>query len=679
MLSLTFIVQGQVRNGVTDSIVVLGDVQVKGFETHGKRMDVPASVSIVGSREMSRFSNTSLLPAINTVPGVRMEERSPGSYRLSLRGSLLRSPFGVRNVKVYWDDLPFTDAGGNTYLNLVDMNAIGGIEILKGPAGSLYGANTGGVVVMHPDTTDRQRAFRVGMTGGSYDMLTEHAGWTGTYANAQAQITQVHQQSGGYRENSRFRRDVVQANAIFRTGERNRLSTLLLLTDLFYNTPGGLTQKQMDQDPRQARPATPVAPSAVAQKAAIYNRSLIAGVTDEYTIAKGWGISASALFSLTRFKNPFITNYEKRNEQNLALRAKLSRSGSLGNGAYTWISGLEWIRGWYWIDSTGNAGGVPDGHLVRDRVGASQGFLFTQFEWKPVRALVIQAGVSLNQFRYDLERIIGDPQVGKVPLDYHAQWVPRLALGYHPSSHWSLHASVSKGYSPPSIAEVRPSAGGFDTGLQAEYGWSWEAGTKLSLIHNRLQADLTVFQFNLQEAIARRTNAAGAEYFVNAGGTTQRGLETFVEGWPWLDTGSKALRSVRLWSSFTLSDFHFRDYVSGTSNYSGKVLTGVPREVVVAGADIGLLKHCYINGTFTYTSRIWLTDGNDASAPSYTLWQVRGGWKGSIGKQGLEIFGGVDNAGNTTYSLGNDLNAFGKRFFNPAPGRNFFAGLTLRW
>ena len=83
-----------------------------------------------------------MLPAVNLVPGVRMEERSPGSFRLSVRGSLLRSPFGVRNIKVYWNDIPFTDAGGNTYFNLVDPNSIRQIEILKGP-GSSWGKYRG--------------------------------------------------------------------------------------------------------------------------------------------------------------------------------------------------------------------------------------------------------------------------------------------------------------------------------------------------------------------------------------------------------------------------------------------------------------------------------------------------------------------------------------------------------
>ena len=97
-----------------DTIPLMTEVVIKGFESEKRLLETPVSAGIVGRRDMQRFSNATLVPALNIVPGVRMEERSPGSYRLSIRGSLLRSPFGVRNVKVYWNDIPFTDAGGHT-------------------------------------------------------------------------------------------------------------------------------------------------------------------------------------------------------------------------------------------------------------------------------------------------------------------------------------------------------------------------------------------------------------------------------------------------------------------------------------------------------------------------------------------------------------------------------------
>lgn len=111
--------------GFTDTGTdTLQDITVHAFMLNKKWKDAPVAVALISQSEIQRSAPTSLLPALNSVAGVRMEERSPGSYRLSIRGSTLRSPFGVRNVKVYWNDIPLTDGGGNTYLNLIDVSQI---------------------------------------------------------------------------------------------------------------------------------------------------------------------------------------------------------------------------------------------------------------------------------------------------------------------------------------------------------------------------------------------------------------------------------------------------------------------------------------------------------------------------------------------------------------------------
>ncbi len=45
----------------------------------------------------------------------------------------------------------------------------------------------------------------------------------------------------------------------------------------------------------------------------------------------------------------------------------------------------------------------------------------------------------------------------------------------------------------------------------------------------------------------------------------------------------------------------------------------------------------------------------------------------------LNIFCGIDNLLNQNYSLGNDINAFGGRYYNPAPSRNYYAGINFSW
>jgi iron complex outermembrane recepter protein len=254
---------------------------------------------------------------------------------------------------------------------------------------------------------------------------------------------------------------------------------------------------------------------------------------------------------------------------------------------------------------------------------------------------------------------------------------PRLALLYRLMDGLSVHGSVSRGFSPPSIAEVRPSAGGFSTDLQAEQGWNKEIGLKANAWRGRVHGELTFFQFNLQDAIVRRTDTNGAEYFVNAGGTRQEGMEAYAEAFL-LPAMSKGLfRQLRLWGSLTLSRFRFEDYKVNNSDFSGNALAGVPPASAMAGLDLSLAGGFRVMGNFQFTDPIPLNDANDAYADAWRVWTVRAEWKGLLFHRGLVLFAGIDNIGNSLYSLGNDLNAFGRRYYNPAPVRNYFGG--IRW
>jgi iron complex outermembrane receptor protein len=137
----------------------LQEVIVQAYEQNRRLSEVPVAVGVLTSTDWNRYNKMSIVSAMNGVPGVRMEERSPGSYRLSFRGSTLRSPFGVRNVKIYLDGVPFTDPGGNTYLTQLAPFDMHSLELIKGPAGSLYGASTGGALLINSRPATWQPGF----------------------------------------------------------------------------------------------------------------------------------------------------------------------------------------------------------------------------------------------------------------------------------------------------------------------------------------------------------------------------------------------------------------------------------------------------------------------------------------------------------------------------------------
>ena len=654
----------------------LNEVVVKGFESNKSLINTPASISLLSKATLNASSAFSMLPALNTSSGVRMEERSPGSYRLSIRGSLLRSPFGIRNVKVYYDDFILTDAGGNTYMNLLDIHSINGLELIKGPAGSVYGAGTGGAVLLNgfgalKDSND----LKLRLLGGSFGTLNQSLQYQHQSKNIQLNVGQGHFQSNGFRVQSKMRKDNVQLNMRIKSNEQISTDFILFYSDLFYQTPGGLTFAQFNADPRQSRPATATLPSVVDQKTAIYNKSAFIGFSNTYKINSRWKTVGSVTNGLTQFKNPFITNYEKRREFNLGFRSKIVYENNLPIPVQ-WVSGFEIQRGEYAIDSSGNIKGAPDGNKVSDEVIARQQFAFTQLNIQPLRFLQIQSGLSINRFFYSIQRTTGAPANGIKKLDFNRQLLPRIALLAAPGAGISLYGQLSKGYSSPSIAEIRPSAGGVYSGLQAEYGWSKEIGIKLSAWRNKLYMQAALFQFDLRDAIVRRVNNIGAEYFVNEGDVQQKGIEIEYQYNLVNLPRQKFFKSLKWSQAITLNDFRFVNYKNNQTSFAGNQLTGIADNVIVSSLAMDLTAHFYWNVQFNYVGKMPLNDANTFFSNPYRLWQSKIGWRSGHTRP-IELFLLMDNIGNENYSLGFDINAFGNRFYNPAPSRNYQFGLII--
>jgi iron complex outermembrane receptor protein len=223
-----------------DSTVLLGETIVKGFETNQSILKTGASVSKIVLKDIERFSNTTPLEVLNTQAGVRLEERSPGSFRLAIRGSSLRSPFGVRNVKVYWNGIPISDGNGQSYFNQLDINSVGSIEILKGPSGSIYGAGIGGVLNLQTKNAVAGNAVSTGLHVGSFNTLNSFLSYQNGTSKNNLFLNFSTNKTDGYRENSAMNRQTLNLSNTFFL-KKHSLSVFGLLSDLGYLTPGGLT------------------------------------------------------------------------------------------------------------------------------------------------------------------------------------------------------------------------------------------------------------------------------------------------------------------------------------------------------------------------------------------------------------------------------------------------------
>jgi len=654
-----------------DSVRVLNEVIVNAYSYNHSLKESPVALGIIGAREIARFNPVSILSAVNTIPGVRMEERSPGSYRFSIRGSTLRSPFGVRNVKFYWNGLPLTDGGGNTYLNLLDVDAIARAEIIKGPGASLYGAGTGGVVLL-TSPINKQNQVQLATSGGSFGLQRYQTSAFLGNSKARVFVNYAHQQAEGYRQQTAMRRDVLNTQGEFSLGSKSTLQTTVFYTDIYYQTPGGLTLSQYNTDPRQARPPSKTTAGAVQQQAAVRNKTIYGGASYDYQWNDKWSTKAGLYYSYTDFTNPSILNYERRNEYNWGGRTttQYEFEGNEVKGKLTF--GLEFQNFFSPLTDYGNKLGVQDTLQTDDRLYSRFLIGFTQLELELPEKFFLTVGSSANFLNYKFNRVGGIPPIGEQTRNFEPVVSPRIAVLKKFSESLSLFASASKGFSPPSLAEVRPSSGVYNNSLAPEQGISYELGVRGSIFKN-ISFDIVAYDFELSQTIVSQN---GGQYFINAGNTSQKGLETSLS---WQQNFSSSIFSnLKIWTSGNFTKYRFVNYAHDGVSYSGNQITGTPANTVAIGADILLAKTFYCNLTTYSAGRIPLNDANTDFASAYFLAGARIGYKNQIrNKTPLEFFAGVDNAFDQRYSLGNDINAVGSRYYNVATARNFYFGLKI--
>lgn len=670
-LVLGTLVSAQDKNEIQkDTVYELNEVVVEAYEHERPLLELPAAIGVVSKQRFERFDPTSFLSAFNTITGVRMEERSPGSYRISIRGSTLRSPFGIRNVKVYWNDMPFTDPGGNTYLNLLDLSSVGQVEIIKGPGGSLYGAGTGGVILLKsPKAKFGENKFGFSSTGGSFGLLRYAVNAQSGTENANVLVQYSHQQSDGYREQTKMTRDVMQVQGSFRAGERRTVNATVLYADLYYQTPGGITKAQYDENPKQARqPGGPFA-GAVEQKAAIRNKTFYGGLSQDYQWNNRWSNATSLYGSFTQFENPFIFNYERRTELNFGGRTNTQYDFEKGKLNF----GAEFQHGFSPINVYDNNGGITGNLQNSDEITSVSSLIFSQLELFLPAKFFLTAGASLNFSQIQYTRLSETPPFQK-EKKFDPIISPRLALLKKLNDAVAVYGSVSRGFSPPTVAELYPSTATFNNKLNPEKGTSYEIGLRGKLFNN-LQFDMTGYSFKLNETIVVQYTLGGENYFINAGKTNQDGVELTLS-WKKAHDAASFISDFGVWISCTLNHYRFADYVQDSVRYSGSKLTGVPPTVVVSGIDVGVARGFYCNLTATYTDKIPLNDANTIFSDPFVLLNAKAGYRKDSGKFPFGIFVGVNNALDEKYSLGNDLNAAGNRYFNAAPPANFYIGFT---
>lgn len=651
--------------------VELDSVVVRAFDQNSRLRNVAAAVIYLNTAALRRFGTASVVDAVNTMPGIRMEERSPGSYRFNIRGSALRSPFGVRNVKVYYNDLPLTDPSGQTYLNSLGSYDYGSVEVIKGPGSSFYGAGTGGVLLINsPD--ENEKRFFAEHTIGSYGLQNSYAAITTGEDFFQNRISFQHQQSEGYRAQSALRRNIVNWSGSFNINETNRLKTTFLYSDLFYATPGALTLDEYNSNPKAARPAAGIFPGAEEARAAIYQQTFLAGASYTQNITGGLQNKTAAYGAFTKLRNPAIRNYGRNSEPHVGGRTVFTWKQHFQTSMLTANLGAEWQQGFATYSIHKNKNGGADSLQSFDDVNNQQGFIFSQLAFD-MPNWSFAAGASFNQYKIRFQRTFPAPRPVQ-KRTFQNELAPRFSV-LRTFKKINVYGSISKGFSSPTTAEAIPTGSAINLDLNAEQGVNYELGFRGNFFKT-LYVDFNAFLFSLKNTIVQRRDAGGGDYYTNAGSTRQHGIEVSLRQPLFLN--NPRLKST-IWTSYTGHWFRYHNFKQLAADFSGNALPGVAPHTVATGLDF--TQHSFTATLLYYfSSKIPLNDANDAFLKSYHLASAKLGYGLQFSNQvRSNIAIGVNNLLDQKYSLGTDINAFGGRYYNAAPRRNYYVSLSFQW
>ena len=112
----------------------------------------------------------SVAEVIGYSPGVTVQQgNGPRDVLISVRGSNVRSTFGLRNIQVFEDGFNVTQPDGLARTDLVDPHAYGGIDVARGPSSSLYGNYAiEGAINFHTRRPEDVNGIELGEDGGSF-------------------------------------------------------------------------------------------------------------------------------------------------------------------------------------------------------------------------------------------------------------------------------------------------------------------------------------------------------------------------------------------------------------------------------------------------------------------------------------------------------------------------------
>jgi iron complex outermembrane receptor protein len=637
-----------------DSVIPLPPVLVVSFPLPTELAGAPAAVSVIDGRAAARAAaGTGFRELLGSTPGLQADDRHNDALddRLSIRGFGARAQFGVRGLAVLVDGIPATMPDGQTALSHLDPASVRRVEVVRGPASTFAGNAGGGALRIQtaPDAPTLQARVLAGPDG----LLRLETGAARAVGGALVAGSLSRRRTDGYRTHADADRTWTSAHADIPVGD-GRLRVDAHGVDYEARNPGSLTDSAFRADPRAAFARN------VEQGTGETGSQAQAGLRWLGDVA---GRDAEAgVWALTRtIENPIptvIVDLDRR-----AWGARLRYRGR--SGPLAWAAGVD--GAWQSDDrlNFANEGGSAGARVLdqRERVAA----------FAPLAQASVDAGRARLSFaarwdavRFDVLDRASATTTGDRTL---SAFSPALGAVWRAGPRVHAFANVSTAFETPTAAEFAndPQGGGFNGALKPQRTAGFEAGARGA--HGAaLRWEAVAHHARVRDALVPFEGDEGRTFFRNAGRTRHAGVEVGAA----VNGSGMTARASYAWTRVD-----FRRFRTDGTDLRGKAVPGVtPHAVDAALATVrsGVFAELAVR----YRSRTATDDANTSFRSAYAVADLR------VEAPPLHLAGaalalqlGVRNLTGERYAGSIVPNAFGARYFEPAPGRLVYVGLDV--
>lgn len=612
----------------------------------------------------------SLAESIAGLPGLEVNARYNYAVgdRITNRGFGARTQFGVRGIRIVYDDMPVTFADGQSNLEMIDLQNLSTVELLRGPGSSLYGNASGGVLILHSKPIgDNRFLSSVSTTIGSDGLFRWNGLVEGKTGKSGISASFSDFYYTGFRDHASAEYKRTFFKLVSNLTVNDNLQVEAGVVKFNSLNPGSLTKEESEQYPGKANPSS------------ISNAAGQDGNQVQFAGTWRHQIDSSSQFKLTVYGihrsvvNPIIGKIVVLPQYSGGVVAFYNSMIRVGERTLEWSAGTEIAMRFNNRKNYVNNGG-QEGNITINQLEQVIGTgVFLQALYPVTGKLNIDACL-----RYDLSyfgaqnRIIIAGSTSNSGERYMNALNPSIGLIYHLFKNIRLFTNISTSFETPTSTELvnRPDgAGGFNPDLNPARAVEYEAGIR-GYINPLITYDLAGYVIRTKdELIPFQVPATpGQDYYRNAGSTLHRGGELTFRFSP--------VSFIDFITSLTYIDARYKNFLVKDIDYSGNNIPGISRVHEVAELKLHHSKGLYFSFLMQSFGKMYVNDANTEATSRYTVFDLGLGHEGLLfGKKQVKkiiLSCGISNLFDRHYVTSVSVNAAANRYYEPGPGRTWY-------